>query len=71
MTVSSPKNDKDQVTDDTHDMFQNLQLIVEMLLGTRVYHKLSTIQECQYCQLHFSCAISNELKTYEVYNLEI
>ena len=61
MTVSSHKNDKDQVTDDTHDMFQILQLIDEMLLGTRIFHKLPTIKECQYCQLHLSCAISNEL----------
>ena len=27
----------------------------------RVFHKLSTIQECQYCQLRFSCAMRREL----------
>ena len=27
----------------------------------RGFHKLPTTQECQYCQLCFSCAISNEL----------
>ena len=26
----------------------------------RVFHKLSTIQKCQYCQLCFSCVIRNE-----------
>ena len=27
----------------------------------RGFHKLSTMQECQYCQLCFSCAIRSEL----------
>ena len=27
----------------------------------RGFHKLSAIQECQYCQLHFSCAIRKKL----------
>ena len=27
----------------------------------RGFHKLSTIQECHYCQLHFSFAFTNEL----------
>ena len=27
----------------------------------RVFHKFSIIQECQYCQLHFSCVITKEL----------
>ena len=26
----------------------------------RVFHKLSAIQECQYCQLCFGCTITNE-----------
>ena len=29
--------------------------------ANRFFDKLSTIQECQYCQLHFSCAIRKEL----------
>ena len=29
-------------------------------LYNRVFHDLSIIQECQYCQLHFSCVIRNE-----------
>ena len=28
--------------------------------GDRVYHKLSTIQACQYCQICFNGAIRNE-----------
>ena len=28
--------------------------------GNRVFHRLSTIQECQYCQLCFNDAIRNE-----------
>ena len=27
----------------------------------RVFHKLSAIQECQHCQLTFSCSVRNEL----------
>ena len=26
-----------------------------------IFHKLSAIKECQYCQLSFSCAVKNEL----------
>ena len=29
--------------------------------GNRVFHKLSAIQEFQYCQLSFNCTIKNEL----------
>ena len=29
-------------------------------LYNRVFHDLSIIQECQYCQLHFSCVTRNE-----------
>ena len=33
----------------------------------RVFHELSTIQECQYCQLHFICTIINELHQRNLY----
>ena len=36
----------------------------------RVFHKPSTIQECQYCQLCLGYAIQNN-KTSDVYNLEM
>ena len=29
------------------------------ILNFRVFHKLSKIQESQYCQLHFGCAFQN------------
>ena len=30
----------------------------ELCSFTRVFPKISTIQECQYCLLHFSCEIN-------------
>ena len=30
-------------------------------LTIRIFHKLSAVKECQYCQLYFSSAIGNEL----------
>ena len=44
----------------TNFMFHDLRMQVARS-ATRVFHKLSTIQEWQYSQVHFSCAIRKEL----------
>ena len=36
----------------------------------RVFHKLSLVQECQYCQLRFNCAIRKNWNN-EIFNLEM
>ena len=44
---------------------------VPSIIHDRSFHKLPTIQKCQFCQLHLSCTIKHELLTNEVCYIEM